>query len=239
MGSEHVVSVIIPAYNEAGRVGLTVSAVWELPNVCEVIVVDDGSDDDTAREAFNAGASTVIRLPRRRGKGAALFEGVKVASGDVLLLVDADLCASARNLEPLIKHVLDGEADMAIAVPSKMGRGGFGIAKAFARLMIALTCGFFAKAPLCGQRAIKRQLVRRMRRFAGGFGVEVGLTIDAHMLGARIIEVPLDFEHRLTGRTLKGFLHRAKQLLDILRACLPRLLLKLFRGKRYTQHAMW
>ncbi|MFA4015306.1 MAG: hypothetical protein RUDDFDWM_000386 [Candidatus Fervidibacterota bacterium] len=239
MKSDQTVSVIIPAYNEAGRVGLTVSAVWELPNVCEVIVVDDGSNDDTAREAFNAGASTVIRLPRRCGKGAALFEGVKVASGDVLLFVDADLCASARNLKPLIGHVLDGKADMAIAVPSKMGQGGFGITKAFARLMIALTCGFFAKAPLCGQRAIKRQLVKRMGRFADGFGVEVGLTIDAHMFGARIVEVPLDFEHRVTGRTLRGFLHRAKQLLDIIKACLHRLLFRLLRWKQYTQHATW
>ncbi|MCX7776856.1 MAG: glycosyltransferase family 2 protein [Armatimonadetes bacterium] len=219
------VSVIIPAYNEAERVGLTVTAVWQLPNVIEVIVVDDGSTDNTAEVAHNHGASAVIRLGRNYGKGTALMHGVKASHGDVLLFVDADLGLSAFNLEPLIQKVIDGDADMAIAAPiPKGGIGGFGLAKAVARLAIALAVGVVLKAPLCGQRAVRRELVERVGRFAYGFGVEVGFTIDAISCGARIVEVPLAFEHRYTGRTIRGFIHRGRQLLDILRASLPRLL---------------
>lgn len=218
------VSVIIPAYNEAEMVGLTVMAAWQLPYVAEVIVVDDGSTDDTAQVALRCGASTVIRLRSNSGKGAALMHGVRASHSDVLLFVDADLGWSAINLEPLIRSVVDGDADMAIAAPfPTSGFGGFGLAKAIARLAIALAGGVITKAPLCGQRAIRRSLIERIGRLAYGFGVEVGLTIDALLCGARVVEIPLRFEHRHTGRTIKGFVHRGKQLLHILRAVLMRL----------------
>lgn len=221
---EIFVSVIIPAHNEAEMISSTIRAVWQLPYVAEVIVVDDGSTDGTYEVALNSGASLAIKFERNCGKGAALMSGIKASRGNVLLFVDADLAQSAINLKPLILSVINGDADMAIAVPppANVG-GGFGLAKAIARLSIMLSTGLVAMAPLCGQRAVKREVIERIGCLASGFGVEVGLTIDALTNGARVVEIPLSFEHRYTGRTIKGFLHRGRQLVDILRAVLPRL----------------
>src|SRR5690606_32026743 len=87
------VSVIVPAYNEARALPATLAAVRRLP-IDEVIVVDDGSSDGTGPTARRCGAE-VVRLPANQGKGAALSAGLSTARGDVLLLLDADLGASA------------------------------------------------------------------------------------------------------------------------------------------------
>lgn len=236
-GSCRCVSVIIPAYNEADRIGSTIMAAWRLPHVIEVVVVDDGSIDDTAKIALSCGASAVIRLKSNSGKGMALMKGISASKGDVLLFVDADLGESAISLEPLIRTVVDGDIDMAIAAPPPSGNlGGFGLAKAIARLAIALSGGFVPKAPLSGQRAVRRKLIERIGRLAHGFGVEVGLTIDALSQGARIVEIPIKFEHRHTGRTIRGFIHRGRQLVDILRAALPRLISLKLSSALKTMH---
>src|SRR5688572_222375 len=93
------VSAVIPAYNEADRIGATVGALiaalsTRFPDQFEVLVVDDGSRDDTASRAEKAGAR-VVRLPRNGGKGAALAAGFAEARGRTLLMLDADLGESA------------------------------------------------------------------------------------------------------------------------------------------------
>jgi hypothetical protein len=74
------------------------------------------------------------------------------------------------------------------------------------------------RAPISGQRALSQAAVADVLPFAAGFGMEIGMTIDAVRAGRRVTEVELDLSHRATGRTLSGFAHRARQLLDILRA---------------------
>jgi hypothetical protein len=82
------------------------------------------------------------------------------------------------------------------------------------------------KAPISGQRAMRADVLRDVLPFASGFGMETGMTIDAIRAGHRVCEIELDLEHRATGRTLGGFAHRGRQLLDILRAYAAR------RGRR-------
>src|SRR5690606_33540787 len=107
------VSVVIPAFNEAERLPTTLAALHGLPGLSEVIVVDDGSTDDTAEAARRAGAR-VIRLAQNRGKGAALQAGTAAARGDVLLLLDADVGETAGEARKLLEPVLRGEADLVI-----------------------------------------------------------------------------------------------------------------------------
>src|ERR1043166_4278720 len=99
-----MISVLIPAYNEALRIADTVAAVrtfaWE-DQACEIIVVDDGSSDDTAQRAQEAGADVVYRQANR-GKGAALQVALALAQGEFLLLLDADLGSSAQEAQALI-----------------------------------------------------------------------------------------------------------------------------------------
>src|ERR687887_729304 len=115
---------LVPAHNEAERVGATVSALRKLPGVAEVLVVSDGSTDATAARALEAGAHC-LDLPRNLGKGGALNAGLAALMGRVaerlspepaaLLLADADLAETAGRLDLLLGPVLAGDADLAIS----------------------------------------------------------------------------------------------------------------------------
>jgi glycosyltransferase involved in cell wall biosynthesis len=213
-----MVSVIIPAYNEAERIAATVRAVRAIPRVDEIIVVDDGSSDNTAKAASLDGAR-VIRQPQNRGKGEALTAGVAEAKGDVFMFLDADLGETAQNAGALLEPVLKGELDMTIAVlPPAQRKGGAGFVLRAAREGIKRATGFEATAPLSGQRALTREIMNRIGNIESGFGVEVALTIDALKAGARVGEVPIEFRHRETGRDWRSFLHRAKQWWHVKRA---------------------
>lgn len=227
------VSVVIPAYNEAERIASTVRAVQEIPEVDEIIVVDDASTDDTASLAAEAGA-TVIKLPANQGKGAALNAGVAAATGDVVVLLDADLGATAREARSLILPVLRGEADMTVArFLATRKKAGFGLVKGLARAGIRYFTGLEVTAPLSGQRALSREVLRHVVPFARGYGVEVALTIKAVRKGFRIQEIPLAMHHRDTGRDLRGFLHRGRQFRDVL-LTLSRLFFELRRPGRVS-----
>ncbi len=212
-------TAIVPAYNEAERIGATVGALRSVPEVDEIVVVDDGSTDGTA-EAADAAGATVLRLPSNRGKGGALEQGVKCAAGDVLVLLDADLGDTAAEAGALIRPVLDGAADMTIArFPVIPGRGGgVGLAVGMARKGVQRLTGKSIFAPLSGQRALRREVLQRVGGFERGFGAEVALTVDALRAGFRVLEVPVTMTHRVTGRDWPAVRHRARQFLAIARA---------------------
>jgi len=93
----------------------------------------------------------------------------------------------------------------------------FGVALGFARRVIRSLTGLEPAAPISGQRALRPEVARAVLPFARGFGMEIGMTVDAHRAGYRLVEVELDLEHRATGRTAGGFVHRARQLLAFAR----------------------
>lgn len=222
--SPPAVTAIIPALNEADRIGETIAAIKTIPEVNQILVVDDGSTDNTMSAAVKAGASWVVRFERNRGKGAAMREGIAHAGGDILLFLDADLGSTAAEAGALLGPVLLGQADMTVAVlPPAATRGGMGLALRTARDGIRRATGLEMRAPLSGQRAVQRELLDRLGGLEEGFGVETALTIDAARAGARILEVEVPLRHRETGRDLAGFLHRARQWWDIQRALRKRL----------------
>lgn len=215
------VSALIPAYNEGERIEGTVRALREIGPDWEIIVIDDGSGDDTSVRAESAGAS-ILRLEHNRGKGGALEAGLEKAGGDILLLLDADLGATAREAGRLLEPVAKGEADMTVATfPKIPGSGGFGLVKGLARWGLSRYGGSF-EAPLSGQRALVREVLERAVPLGRGFGIEVGLSIEALKRGYRILEVETRMGHRATGRDLAGFLHRAQQFWDVGRVFLAK-----------------
>ncbi len=226
------VAVIVPAFNEAERIAATIVGARTLPGVALVVVVSDGSSDETGECARRAGAH-VVSHARNRGKAAAMETGADAAqnalAGDFcLLFLDADLGNTAGAAAGLLAPVLCGAADMSIATfPRLAGRrrgGGVGAVVRTARWGIARATGRTMIAPLSGQRCITRNAFAAARPLACGFGVETALTIDVLRAGFRVVEIPTELNHRVTGRDWKSQKHRLRQLRDVLRALAPRLL---------------
>jgi glycosyltransferase involved in cell wall biosynthesis len=219
-------AVIVAARNEADRIAATVGALRRTFPRAAIWVADDASTDGTAEAAMAAGAQVVSR-GRPHGKGANVTAAAETALSDgvapqLVLLCDGDLGDSAGRLTPLVAAVEAGECDLAVAAFGRRVGGGFGLALGFAHWAIQRLCGFDAAAPISGQRAMRTQALRAALPFARGYGMEMGMTVDAVRAGYRVGEYELDLSHRATGRTLAGFVHRGRQLLDFSRAYLSR-----------------
>jgi glycosyltransferase involved in cell wall biosynthesis len=219
-------AAIVAARNEADRIGETLVALRAALPGAALWVADDASSDGTAEAAMAAGAQVVSR-GRPHGKGANVGAAAEAAlsvepAPELVLLCDGDLGASAAELAPLVEAVERGDCDLAVAAFSRRVGGGFGLALGFARWAIHRRCGLETKAPISGQRAMRVDVLRATLPFARGYGMEIGMTIDAVRAGRRLREYELDLSHRATGRSLAGFLHRGRQLVDFLRVYLSR-----------------
>jgi glycosyltransferase involved in cell wall biosynthesis len=226
-GRESVpLAAIVAARNEADRIGETVAALRGTFPAAAIWVADDASTDGTAEAVIAAGAQVVSR-GRPHGKGANVTAAAEAALSvepppALVLLCDGDLGASAARLAPLVEAVEVGECDLAVAAFSRRVGGGFGLALGFARWAIRRLCGAETGAPISGQRAMRVEVLRDTLPFARGFGMEVGMTVDAVRGGHRLREYELDLSHRATGRSVAGFAHRARQLADFGRVYLSR-----------------
>ena len=211
---------IVAARDEADRIGATVGALREaLPGI-EVWVADDASADGTRDAAMAAGA-TVVGRNRPHGKGGNMTAAAIAALDDIageatVLLCDGDLGASAAHLTALVEAVEVDMCDLAIAGFERKVGGGLGLAKGYARWAIERLCGYRAEAPISGQRAMSIAVLDDVLPFAPRYGMEIGMTVDAVRAGYRVAEVELPLEHRATGKTLAGFIHRGRQLRDFL-----------------------
>jgi glycosyl transferase family 2 len=205
-------TILVAARDEADRVEGTIGALRADFPGAGIIVIDSDSSDGTAERAEEAGAVVIRR--GRPGKGEALSAGERAAVPGPLLLCDADLRGSLRPLE-------ESDADLVVAAFTRRAGGGFGIAKRVARELIALRTGLAPREPLSGQRRLSARARAAVFPLAPGFGCETRMTIDALRAGLTVEEVDVDLEHRATGRDFAGFLHRGRQLLDLLAAVGP------------------
>lgn len=217
------VAVVVPAKDESRRIAATVRAARAIPHVDLVLVVDDGSQDATQHVAREAGA-VVVRHSHNRGKAAAMETGAAVVAmrdapdrpPRLLLFLDGDLGESAVNAAPLVPPVLEGSADLSIALlPPQPGAGGRGIVVGLARRSIQSMTGWTPTQPLSGMRCLTREAFEAATPLARGWGVETGMTIDLLSKGFVAVEVPCDLRHRPSGSDLRGQMHRAAQYRDV------------------------
>ncbi|MFO8034435.1 MAG: glycosyltransferase family 2 protein [Candidatus Bipolaricaulota bacterium] len=209
------VSAVVPAFNEAGRIGAVIRALRGSPSVTEVIVVDDGSADETALEAKKHGAD-VVRLLENSGKAAALDAGVRKASEDVLLFLDADLTGLAvEHVEQLVNAYAEDNREIVIGI-FREGRRGTD----FSQRVVPF---------LSGQRVLSRQVWDRARGMVGDmdFGIEVALTKLALKEGWRQTKVSLDGVSHVRKEEKRGayagLLDRLSMYWDILRSLVRKL----------------
>ena len=211
MKTPEPVTILVAARDEEGTIARTVQRLRKQLPDARVIVADDGSRDATAACAHASGAE-VLRLPRR-GKGQALSEAERVAPWGSLLLVDADVDG---DVTPLLAG-----AGLRVGRFAERPGGGFGIARRVAAALIRLRTGVEVTEPLSGQRALDSATRSAAFPLAPGFGVETRMTIDVARAGMVVVEVELDLTHRVTGRDLRGFAHRGRQLVDLVLAAGP------------------
>ena len=212
-------AVIVTAFNEADRLPATLAAVETAFPDARVLVADDGSRDGTRHAVLQHGAE-LVHSPVTIGKGGvATLAARRLLDGgeppEVVVLCDGDLGESACELPRLVAALDDSEgADLAIAAFATRVGGGVGAALGFSRWATRRLGGAELRAPISGQRALRGAILPALLPFAPRFGMETAMNIDAARAGYRIVEVELDLEHRATGKTLRGFLHRARQLAD-------------------------
>jgi glycosyltransferase involved in cell wall biosynthesis len=198
-------SIIIPAYNEAGRLPATLAALRQRigGSPTEVIVVDDGSADATA-EVAEAGSSPalpvrVLRLPRNRGKGAAVRAGVAASTGDTVLCMDADLATDLSSLEDFLGRLED--ADIVVgsrAVPGARVHNTTMLRTIMGRTfnrMVRVVARLDVHDSQCGFKAFRGDVARLLFALSevDGFAFDPEVLLIARILGFRVVEVPVDW----------------------------------------------
>ena len=182
--------MIIPAYNEEKRIGKVLQGIPEF--VDEVIVVDDGSKDKTSEVARKFGVE-VIRLERNEGKGKAMSEGIKEASGDIIVFIDADGQHRPEEIIKLVEPIVNGEADFVIGSRLIKAQGERPLIRKISNFITTyltrLKLGIRVRDTQSGFRAIKREFLPEIE--SKRYEVETEVLIKAVKKGARVKEVPV------------------------------------------------
>lgn len=232
------ISIVIPAYNEEVRIGMTLVRTLEYLRArhpsSEVLVVDDGSRDGTVNvveEIAQTDPSVrVLRQPQNRGKGAAVRRGVMEARGKVVLFMDADLATPVEELDTLLVYLHRGyrvvigsrglaESDIRQRQPP--GRELMG--RVFNLLVRSVLLGGF-KDTQCGFKLFDRDAARELftRQKLDGFAFDVEVLLIAKELGYRIAEVPVVWYHAPNSK-VSPIADSSRMLGDLLRLRLGRL----------------
>ncbi|HEX9917335.1 MAG TPA: HAD-IB family phosphatase [candidate division Zixibacteria bacterium] len=181
-----MLSVVVPVLNEERTIGKVVRFAKQAQSVDEVVVVDDKSIDNTVEEAKNAGAKVVIST--KIGKGASMRDGLLVSKNEIIVFLDGDIENYAPDtIEKMVFPIIGGEADFVKATfEREAGRVTELVAKPLLNLLFPQLSHF--SQPLSGMIAGRREHFEKIT-FDNGYGVDIGILIDMHLLGAKIVEV--------------------------------------------------
>jgi glycosyltransferase involved in cell wall biosynthesis len=180
------ISAVIPAYNEEETIAEIVEGT--LKHVDEVIVVDDGSTDDTASNAERAGAK-VLRQPRNKGVLEATRIGLETASGDIVVTIDADGQHDPDEIPRLVRPILEDSADLAIGSRPSLPHLSEKILTAITNLKVPCTDAS------TGFRAIRKNIADRMN--IHGSCLCGTFILEAARRGAKVESVPISVRPRL------------------------------------------
>jgi dolichyl-phosphate beta-glucosyltransferase len=209
-------SIVVPAFNESARLGASVRLIVEYLNKfateSEIIVVDDGSSDDTEKvaetELSSAGAikTRVIRYAKNRGKGYAVRSGLLAASANIALFSDADLSTPITEMPKLVDPIANGECDLTFGSRA-LDRRLIGVHQPWRReqggrvfnLIVRLATGLPFWDTQCGFKAFRMNVCRPLIEAAqiDRFGFDVELIYLAHLAQLRLREIPVRWDHNV------------------------------------------
>ncbi len=206
MHSDLILTVIIPVYNEAPRLEEFIRRFFavKLPVTREVIFVDDGSRDDSRRILEALAPRYGFRLVEQganQGKGAAVRAGIRAATGDYVLIQDADFEYDPTEIPRLLRPILQGRAD--VVYGSRFKRSGVQVHRTFHyivnRLLTFLSnllSGIYLTDMETCYKIFPRDLLQAMKLSSRRFGIEVELTAYLAKTSARIVELPISYRPR-------------------------------------------
>jgi glycosyltransferase involved in cell wall biosynthesis len=195
------ISVIIPAYNEGAVIGGIVSRLRELYPDFELIVINDGSRDDTASEARNAGAK-VYSHPYNIGNGAAIKTGIRVASGDVLVFMDGDGQHEPQSILSLLKYFPD--YDMIVGSRSLKGHASLWRAAGnrFYNWLASYVANFKVEDLTSGFRVVKADVAKKfLYLLPNTYSYPTTLTLGVLRSGRSVKYIPVSISKREEGRS--------------------------------------
>ncbi len=209
--------VVIPAYNEEDTIVATLNSLLKIDLIDEIVVVDDGSTDNTLEKIRNMDIDIkTIAFNKNYGKGYAIRTAIKMIDFDYLVLLDADLGESSSDVKKLIYPVLEDQADLTIAkFHSPTKKGGIGLVKLLSKYGVFLMTKKKINTVLSGQRVYRKEVIEDITYIPNNFGIEVAMTVGALKKDYIIKEINVSMTHRETGRNISGFIHRGKQFIDI------------------------
>lgn len=202
----HVLSVVIPAYNEATTLAEVVRKVLGVPRLLEVIIVDDCSTDGTAEIARRLSEThqqvRVVYLKKNAGKTAALNAGFVLTRGEIVIVQDADLEYDPGEIPDVIQPILEGRADVVY--------GSRFLVRKAARVLyfyhylankgLTFVSNVLTNLNMTdvetGYKAFRGEIIRNMVIVSSGFGFEIEVTAKAAKLGCAIYEVPISYYGR-------------------------------------------
>jgi glycosyltransferase involved in cell wall biosynthesis len=201
------IAAVVPAYNESTRIGNVLKVLHSIDLLSEIIVVDDGSTDNTLAEVPRNNGVRALRFEQNRGKGAALFAGARLSQSDILLFLDADLVGlTTGHVEALLAPVMNREADMSVA----SFRGGRWRTDWAQKLVPCIS----------GQRVLHKEFFFSLANLDHSrYSIETALTLEARLRGARVKKVYWDgVTHVMKEEKLgwtRGMWERAKMYWEI------------------------
>ncbi len=197
-------SVIIPCYNEADHIERVLDAVRAVDLPMEIIVIDDGSTDnvvDVIKRYDTQGELMLHAAAENAGKGAAIRAGLERASGDVIIIQDADLEYDPQQFHAVIKPIVDGEADVVYGSRFAGSITGMRWQNRLANKILTLTANLLYRANITDEatcyKAFKADLVKSLPLKCNRFEFCPEVTAKIRKRGIRIAEVPI----RYVGRT--------------------------------------
>jgi glycosyltransferase involved in cell wall biosynthesis len=196
-------SVVIPVYNEISTIGEILNRVRSVPQDKEIIVIDDGSMDGTREwlEKLTMQEVTVLFHSENKGKGAALRTGFEQATGDIVIIQDADLEYDPRDYDCLIGPIADGRADVVfgsrfLGGPHRVLFFWHYVGNKVLTILSNMLTNLNLSDMETGYKAFRTSLLREIRIKSNRFGFEPEITAKFARVKCRMYEVPISYSGR-------------------------------------------